>query len=524
MFSIGLDYGSDSARAVIVDTKNGQVVGTAVAAYPRWAEGKYCEPTAQQFRQHPQDYIDVLIETVSNALKQAPAGAAEQICGIGIDTTGSTPVAVTEDGTPLGLTPAFTENPNALFVLWKDHTAHAESDRINELAHNGTYTDYTAYSGGIHSPEWFWAKAAHILNTDSAVREATFSFVEHCDWLPAVLCGNTNPLTIKLSRCTSGHKALWHSDWDGAPSDAFLTDVCPHLAGMRNRMSQETHTSDTPAGTLCETWAQQLGLPIGIPVCVGMLDAHMGAVGASAQAGSWCKVIGTSTCDMVVAEGQPDIIPGICGQVDGSIIPDAVGLEAGQAAFGDIFAWFQTLLSWGCSDRERQSALLGKLSQAAEKLPIGAHGVAAVDWFNGRRSPDVDPSARGALSGLQLGSDAPAVFRALVESAAFGSRAIQERFAAHGVHSNRIIALGGIAQKSPFIMQILADVLRCQIAVSDSDQTCALGAAMFAAVASKQQDNLQAAQEQMGAGIAANYYPQEENSQQYDVLYQHYCR
>ncbi len=529
-YVIGLDYGTDSCRAVLVDTNDGTCLATAVHAYQRWARGEFCDPANEQFRQHPLDYIEGLTSVVGEILKAQPEAAA-QIKGIGIDTTGSTPIAVAADGEVLALKPAFADNPNAMFILWKDHTALAESDKINALAHSDGFEDYTRYSGGIHSPEWFWAKAAHILASDSAVAAATDSFIEHGDWLPALLAGINDAKLIKRSRCLAGHKAMWHADWNGYPSDAFLTALEPKLAGMRERMDQTTYTMEQQAGTLCAEWAEKLGLPTGIAIAVGALDAHIGAVGANIKPGMWCKVMGTSTCDMVVskyADIGDTIIPGICGQVDGSILSGAIGLEAGQAAFGDVYAWFKSLLLWPIkamgveTSEEHYENLLVALGKEAACIPIGADGVTALDWFNGRRTPDVNPNVKAAISGIKLGTDAPRLYRALVEATIFGSKSIYDRMAAHGVNVKRIVALGGIAQKSAFVMQCMADVLDCEIVVSASEQTCALGAAMYASVAAGLCDTIDQAGNKLDAGICATYTPNPANKAAYAAAYAKY--
>lgn len=527
-YVLGLDYGTDSCRAVLVDTDTGACDATAVHAYQRWARGAYCDPSVEQFRQHPLDYIEGLEAVVAAVLQTCPDA---EIKGIGIDCTGSTPIAVDADGQALALRAEFSDNPNAMFILWKDHTAIAASDKINELAHGGQFPDYTQYSGGIHSPEWFWAKAAHILATDDAVAAACDTFIEHGDWLPALLAGISNPKQVKRSRCLAGHKAMWHAQWNGFPANDFLCAVEPKLNGMVERFDQQTYTMDQVAGHLSPEWAQRLSLPVGIPIAVGALDAHIGAVGANIKPGMWCKVMGTSTCDMVVNSYEAlgdTIIPGICGQVDGSIIPGAIGLEAGQSAFGDIYAWFKNLLSWPLQFVDDKEAvadkILAALNTEAAQIPIGADGVTALDWHNGRRTPDVNPHVKGALSGLKLGSDAPRLFRALVEATVFGSKAIYDRMQEHGVRVERIVALGGIAQKSSFIMQCMADVLDIEIVVSASDQTCALGAAMYAAVVAGIFPDIDAAGNALDAGTCAHYLPNAQHQPAYAEAYLRYQR
>ncbi len=388
-YTIGVDYGSDSVRSLIVNVETGEEVSGAVFNYPRWQKGLYCNAPKNQFRQHPLDYLEGLEYTIVEALKQAPEGVAGNVAGISVDTTGSTPVAVDEKGTPLSLTPGFEENPNAMFVLWKDHTAVKEAEEINQLSKKWDI-DFTKYEGGIYSSEWFWAKLLHIIREDPAVLRAASSWVEHCDWIPAVLTGNTNPKTLKRSRCAAGHKAMWHKAFGGLPSEEFLVELDPLLSGLRSRLYKETYTCDISAGNLTTEWAKKLGLSTDVVVGVGAFDAHLGALGAEIKPYYLSKVMGTSTCDMLVApmeEVGDKLVNGICGQVDGSIVPGLIGLEAGQSAFGDIYAWFKKVVLWpvenilkettlvDAATREKlvdeiSSKVIGELSKAAADIPI----------------------------------------------------------------------------------------------------------------------------------------------------------
>jgi L-ribulokinase len=547
-YVIGIDFGTDSIRSLIVNAENGEETATAVHPFTRWKEGRYCDPAKNRFRQHPLDHLEGLEKTIKESLRQTPKGTAESIRGISVDTTGSTPGPVTRDGASLGLVPGFEDNPNALFVLWKDHTSVAEAEEINHLAHTWGGTDFTMYEGGIYSSEWFWAKMLHVLREDKRVRDAAFSWVEHCDWITGILTGNTDPLSMRRSRCAAGHKAMWHESFGGLPSQEFLTRLDPLLSGIRERLYTGTFTSDVRAGTLCAEWSKRLGLPEGIPVGVGAFDAHMGAVGGAIRPYVLSKVIGTSTCDMLVApmeEMGDKLVRGICGQVDGSIIPGMLGMEAGQSAFGDIYAWFRDVLAWPLRSTDRFQTCLypegnGKhdggmiekavdriipgLSAEAEKLPLDRAGIVALDWMNGRRTPDANQLLKGAITGLNLGSSAPAIFRALVESTAFGSKTIVERFESEGVPIKEVIALGGVARKSPFVMQVLADVLNRDIKVAQSEQTCALGAAMFAATVGGIYGRVEDAIEKMQSGFEQEYRPDRNRAEQYKVLYEKYAR
>ena len=530
-FTIGIDFGTDSVRALVVDTQTGETVGNAVHYYERWKKGLYCNSSSQQFRQHPLDYLEGLEEAVKGAIKGLSDKIKQNIVGISVDTTGSTPVAVDENGTPLALLPEFAENPNGMFILWKDHTANSEAEEINNLAHAWDI-DFTKYVGGVYSSEWFWAKILRAIRVDENIRTSAFSWVEHCDWVSAVLTGNMNPLTIKRSRCAAGHKALWHEEFEGLPSEEFLTKLDPLLSGLRARLFRNTYTSDEPMGTISKEWASKLGLTENVIIGVGAFDAHMGAVGAEIEPYTFVRVMGTSTCDMLLApidEIGHLLIKGICGQVNGSIIPNMLGMEAGQSAYGDYYAWFQRIISEpvrvilgdNIAD-ELSEKLIPYLSEEALQLPITENDIVATDWINGRRTPDANHTLKAAFMGLDLGTDAVKIFKMIVEATAFGSRAIVDRFIQEGVPIKQVIAIGGVAKKSPFVMQTLSDVLNMPIKVASSDQACALGAAMNASVAAGIHANLFDAQKAMGSGFDANYSPRPEAVEVYKKLYEKY--
>jgi len=542
-YALGVDYGSDSVRVLLVDTATGEEVETHVVEYPRWSEGLYCNPAADQFRQHPLDYLESLQEAMSVLWRHAPENAGERVVGISFDTTGSTPVAVDRNGTALALKPEFAENPNAMFVLWKDHTAVREAQEITAAAERAG-ENYIRYEGGIYSSEWFWAKVLHVLRKDTQVAEAAYAWVEHCDWMPAVLTGTMHPDTFRMGRCAAGHKMMWHESWGGLPPNEFLAGIDPLLDGLRDRLPSETFTSDQSVGPLTAEWAAKLGLPEGIPVGFGAFDCHMGAVAANVDSGVLTKVMGTSTCDITVAsyDEMGDLcVRGICGQVDGSVIPGMVGLEAGQSAFGDLYAWFTRLVNWpvkavlehsGAIDentrkllaKEIESKTIENLSAAAVRLAPGQSGITALDWVNGRRTPDADQTVTGAITGLKMGSDAPAVFRSLVEATAFGARAIIERFRDEGVRVDSVVAIGGISKKSDFVMQVCADVWNCKIDILESDQSCALGAAIFAATIGGAHPNVASAQKAMGSSPYKTYHPDRETAAVYEKLYRDYRR
>ncbi len=524
---IGLDFGTDSVRAVVVNALNGNEISSSAHFYPRWKEGKFCDPSKNQYRQHPQDYLDAMIKVVKESLADAPDGTADSVVGISFDTTGSTPVLVDEEGTPLSLKPEFKDNPNAMFILWKDHTAIKEADEINELAHKWE-VDYTKYEGGIYSSEWVWAKVLHVLREDKEVREASYSWIEHCDWMPAILTGSTKPEEVIRSRCAAGHKAMWHEDFDGLPSEEFLTTLDLLLKSYRQRLFTQTYTADQKVGGLTQEWAEILGLKPGIAMGTGAFDAHIGAVGGGIKPYSLVRIMGTSTCDIIITpleEMQGKLVRGICGQVDGSVVPGMMGLEAGQSAFGDVYAWFRDFLAWMLGenpDEKMLSYIIPQLTKQAEKLPDDDTIPLATDWFNGRRTPDADQTVKASISGLNLGTTAPMLFKALVEATAFGSRAIAERFEDEGVNVKEVIAIGGVAKKSPFVMQTLADVMNVEIKVATTDQSCAHGAAMFAATVGGVYDKVEDAMDAMGQGYDTTYTPNKDRVRYYNIKYRKY--
>lgn len=536
IYVIGLDYGSDSVRAVLVDTENGSTISTRVHWYKRWKNGEFCDPANSQFRQHVLDHIEGLESTIKGVMQDSGV-PPENVKGICIDTTGSSPVPVDREGTALCLHPKFASNPNAMMVLWKDHTAIKEAEEINLLAGSWGGIDYTRYEGGIYSSEWFWAKILHVIREDDVVKEAAYSWVEHCDLMTHILIGGSDINDLKRSRCAAGHKAMWHESWGGLPADEFLEKLDPHLVKVSSNLYRDTYTSDEVAGTLSNEWADRLGLSSETIVAVGTFDAHAGAVGAEVEEFTLVRVMGTSTCDIIVS---PDnvindrTVEGICGQVDGSVIPGMIGLEAGQSAFGDALAWFRDVLAWPLdnlltevSDEEKEelkNEIIGKLSAQAEKVPMSTSMPVALDWINGRRTPDANQALKAAIMNLDLGTGAPEIFRSLVEAICFGSRKIVERFVEQGVEIHTVVGIGGVAKKSGFIMQTLADVLNMPIKVATSEQAPALGAAMYAATAAGIYDNVVEASKKMGNGFDKTYQPIENNVQLYDHLYATYSQ
>lgn len=531
-YVIGVDYGTDSVRSVLLDAADGKEISSSVFQYPRWSKGLYCNPSDNQFRQHPLDYVEGLETTIKDCIEKAGTDIASKVKAISIDTTGSTPVAVDKTGTPLAMLPGFEKNPNAMFVLWKDHTSTGEAAEINEHAKKYP-TNYLQFVGGIYSSEWFWAKLLHIVRVDEAVRNACYSWVEHCDWIPFLLTGESDVRAMKRSVCAAGHKALWAKEFDGLPPNSFFKELDSLLDCFTSRLFTETYTADQRAGNLSEEWAARLGLSTEVVIGVGAFDAHMGAVGGQIEPYYLSKVMGTSTCDMLVVPNNDiddKLIKGICGQVPGSVIPGMIGLEAGQSAFGDIYAWFKKLISWPIDQfisdeslkQQISDNLVKKLSEEAATLPLNESDELAIDWFNGRRTPDANQLLKGAIIDLNLATDSPRFFKSLVEATCFGAKAIVDRFIAEGLPIKGLIGLGGVAKRSPYIMQTMADVMNMPIRIHKSEQTCAAGAAMFAATAAGIYPNVQKAMEAMGQGFDVTYYPDQLRVEIYRKRYEQY--
>ncbi len=521
-FAIGVDFGTNSVRTVIVDISDGSETASCVYNYPSGQAGVLLDPKDPNLaRQNPADYIQGIYKSVGGAVRAARGKRGfrpEAVVGIGVDTTGSTPIPVDRQGMPLALQPQFKKNLAAHAWLWKDHTSFAEAAEITQLAQR-TGVAYLAKCGGVYSSEWFWSKILHCKRTAPKVFEAAYAWVELADFIPAFLTGNLDPDTLPRGICAAGHKAMYNEQWGGLPSEEFLAQLDPELVRVRRRYATPALTADKVAGRLREDIARRLGLPPGIPVAVGAFDAHMGAVGAGIKPGTLVKIIGTSTCDMMVAplhQPLPDI-PGLCGIVPGSILPDMYGLEAGQSAVGDIFNWFVTYLA-----PEKYTAKAdphAALSREAAALRPGQSGLLALDWNNGNRTILVDPLLVGLLIGQTLHTTAAEVYRALIEATAFGALTIINRFEQYGVKVTEVINCGGIAEKNPLVMQIYADVCNRPMKISRSPQTCALGAAIFGAVAGGAYANVQQAQRKMTGVKRTVYRPNRRAAAVYAELY-----
>ncbi|NGF56730.1 ribulokinase [Parapedobacter sp. SGR-10] len=531
---IGMDFGTDSARGILVNPYTGEILSKSISYFKRWAQGLYCDPSKDQYRQHPLDYMEAIDEVFAGLFQSIDPDLIKDVVAIGTNTTGSTPVAIDEHCQPLALLDGFKDNPNAMFILWKDHSAIQEADEINALAKRWPI-DYTLYSGGIYSSEWFWSKILYTNRRDAQIKERAFTWVEQSDWIPTYLTGTQKPADIKRNRCAAGHKAMWNENHGGLPSSEFLCSLDPSFYHLVNRFYTTTYTSDEVFGKISPYFVEKYGFHPETIITVGAIDAHHGAVGSGSAPYALVKVIGTSTCDMlVVPQGDnPPLVEGICGQVDGSIDPGMIGFEAGQSAFGDIYNWFRKfllkpvhgILGERLTMEQKQlleEEVFGYLTKEASALPVTEEDMVFTDYYNGRRTPDADFTKEAAAYGFTLATQAGHVFKALVESTAFGSRAIIDRFREFNIPIKTVIATGGIPNKSPYVVQVLADVLGCAIQVVDSDQTCALGSAIFAAVVGGAYRNIEDAKTVMAAQVAHTYEPDRTKQRIYDILYKRY--
>ena len=529
-YAIGLDFGTNSCRSLIVDISNGNELSTHVFNYPSGESGVILDSRDPNLaRQNPADYIQGIEVTIKEAIKKAKASdknfSPDKIIGIGVDTTGSSPMPVDTEGTPLCFLDKFKDNPSAMVWLWKDHTSHQEAQQITELAAK-EHPDYLAKIGGIYSSEWFWSKILHCSKENKDVFDLAYSFVEICDWIPAILVADTKPDNLKRSICAAGHKAMYNNQWGGLPEAKFLEKLSPGLAELRDRITNKAYSAEERVGYLSKKWADTLGLSTKVSVAVGAFDAHMGAVGAGVKTGTLVKILGTSTCDVMVSPNTKKLanIPGVCGIVNGSVMDGYFGIEAGQSAVGDIFLWFMNNLvseKYGKTQDEKFT----NLGKAAEELKPGETGLLALDWNNGNRTILVDVRLTGLLLGQTLHTQPHEIYRALIEATAFGALAIIDRIEENAVKINDVVNCGGLAIKSPLIMQIYADITGRPMKISKSEQTPALGAAIFGAVSSGKEvsgfDDVLQAQEVM-TGISKTYEPNEQNHLIYKKLYKIY--
>lgn len=519
-YGLGLDFGTNSVRALLADVRDGREVATAVADYPSGQAGVILDKKDPAVaRQHPGDYAVALTKCVKAALRQAAklrGFKPERIVGIGVDTTASTPLPIDAHCQPLALRAPFRTNPQACAWLWKDHSSYAEAQEITELAQLER-PEYVARCGGTYSSEWFWSKALHCLRVAPRVFRAAASWVELCDYIPALLTGCTDVAKLRRSICAAGHKAMFHRSY-GLPAADFLMRLHPELARLRGRLYEEAYTADQVAGGLSSAWARKLGLVAGTPVAVGAIDAHLGAVGAGIKPGTLVKILGTSSCDMLVTPTSTKLadIPGVCGIVAGSILPGHYGIEAGQPAVGDLFNWWVGNFDGRPDAHER-------LTAAAQRLQPGESGLLALDWNNGNRSVLVDVRLTGLLVGQTLHTTPAEVYRTLLEATAFGARVIMARLEEFGARVRDVVTCGGIAEKNALLMQIYADVTGRPIKISRSAQTCALGAAICGTVAGGTKrgghGSMAAAQKAMCGLKRTVYKPRRAAARVYDELF-----
>lgn len=538
-YVIGIDFGSDSVRAILVDVQSAKTLQTAVEEYPRWKEEKYCAPEISQYRQHPLDYLECLEAVIKTLLKKIP-DSFQKVVGIAVDTTGSTVCPVDTYGVPLALKKPFAENPEAMFQLWKDHTAVEEARELNTVLSEGK-VDFTKYQGE-YSAEWFWAKILRTVRYNADIRREAYSWVEHVDWITGVLIGCTKPDSFVRCSCAAGHKALWNSKFGGLPDEEVLAMADPYLGEICRRYGKTLKSAGEKAGTLCRKWAKKLGLSENTAIGVGSFDAHAGAVGVGIREKIMVKAVGTSTVDLMITKRNKVFDRNskfYCGLAENSIIPGFMGVETGQSAFGDTYAWLKRILLWSVETlvaadqttdidtlehiRSRLSEkLLRELEKQAETLPENA--LVALDWFNGRRYPHLNENAKGAIAGVTLSTTPPGLYRVLVQATVFGSRRIYDSLREMGIEIEQLICVGGIAQKSPYVMQMMADVLNIPLMVSRENQSCARGAAIYAAVASGEYKDITAAQKVFCESYRPSYYPREEVHRRLEKKYEEYCR
>jgi L-ribulokinase len=529
-FSLGIDFGTNSVRVLIADCSNGAETAVSTVDYPSGEQGILLDPADHNLaRQNPRDYFFALQTAVRLALTQAqtnPNFSAEKIIGIGVDTTGSSPLPVDSSNRPLALQPKWQNNLSAQCWLWKDHTSYREAEEITKLAAE-LRPEYIAKCGNTYSSEWFWSKIWHCINVDPEVFAAAYSWIELCDFIPSVLAGVTDPLKVRRGVCAAGHKAMYCDErgaWGGLPDKQFLSMLDPRLGLLRDRLYDKAYDAAESAGELCKEWAEKLGLPQGIPIAIGELDVHYGAIGSGVDEGVLVKAIGTSTCDCAVMSAEKPVpqIDGICGIVNGAILPGYYGVEAGQSAVGDILKWFVEVVCQG------NAQMHADLSQEVAWQRPGRSGLVALDWNNGNRTILVDPLLTGVILGQTLHTTRAEIYRALIEATAFGARTIIERIKAFGVPVERIVCCGGIAEKNPFFMQIYADVIGCEFYLAESSQACALGAAISASVlagkAKGGHATFKEAQKAMTSLKSTVYKPNAENKKAYDKLFAIYSQ
>lgn len=535
-YVIGVDFGSDSVRAMVVETQSGKEISTAVSNYRRWSEGKYCNPSVSQFRQHPLDYLESLEYVLKNVVKECPE--PDKIRAIGVDTTASTPALCDKYNTPLALLPGLEENPNAMFVLWKDHTGQQEANLFNQTVKNSD-VNYLLHCGSHCSAEYFWPKALHTLKSSVEISSKAEGAIECCDWITAVLTGHHDLPTMAMSHCAANIKKQFSPRWNGFPPKEFFDKLDTELYKLVENQPTQSTDIDKPAGTLCKEWAEKTGLSTDTIVCTGIIDSYSGAIGGGVRDGSVVLNLGTSQCQMAVRERcglTGKTIDGIFGEADDTIIPGYEGLEAGISAFGDLYAWFKRIVAWPLrklaaetSDESLKSALakaedniLADLSEEALKLNITLDSPLATDYINGRRTPKPQNDLSGAIMGLRISTSAPEMFYAFAEASAFATKAVLDLYINNGVNVKQLIAIGGIAVKSPLVTQLISDLTQLPVEVSASGNNCALGAAIAASVAAGIYPSMENAQDAMCPPISKTYYPNPEKAELLGARYIRY--
>jgi L-ribulokinase len=534
-YVIGIDFGTDSARAILVDVSDGREMASCTSYYKRWAKGLYCDTTIDRYRQHPLDYIESLEEVLTGVLSECPDKG--KVKAIAIDSTGSSPCLADADLKPLSLYPEFSEDPDAMFVLWKDHTSEKEAARIIDLCTSGEFPNYICHTGNTYSAECFWCKVAHVLHSSDVLREKAVTVIEECDFIPALLTGCKDVAELKTSRGVSGEKWLWAKEWGGFPPREFFEALDPVLLPMLDHMPDPHYYCEEAAGHLCEEWADKLGLSTDVVIGVGNIDSYSGAVGGGVAYKKMVMNMGTSACYIAVVPTEVmagRLIDGVFGQVDGMILPGHDGFEVGLSSFGDAFAWLRRLLSWPIEQllpedadpglkKKMTERILPALTAEAEKLPLRLEAPLATDYFNGRRNPVLNTSITASLTRLKIHTSAPELFYAIVESTAFATKAILDHMDSRNVAIDELVAVGGVAQKSPFVMQLMADVVQREISVSATKNAGAMGAAIHAAVASGLYPNVRAAQEAMCPPVISTYRPTSDKTR-IDLLMKRYER
>jgi L-ribulokinase len=531
-YVIGLDFGTNSCRSLLVDAGSGRELASHVFPYPSGTDGVILDSSDPSLaRQNPADYLLGIEATIRGAIQKAEAADPEfspdAVIGIGVDTTGSSPMPVDVQGQALCFQERFKDNPSAMVWLWKDHTSFREAAQITQLA-SELRPNYLSRIGGTYSSEWWWSKILSCKKNSETVFDAAYSWVEICDWIPAVLTGDCSPGTWKRSICAAGHKAMFSPSWHGLPDREFLDTLSPGLGSLREKLYDRAYTADCRAGTLSAAWAQKLGLSPSVAIAVGAFDAHMGAVGAGISPGTLVKIIGTSTCDIMIHPSNEPLrdIPGVCGIVDGSVVPGYYGIEAGQSGVGDIFLWFVNTLvpkRYGKTQDEQ----FASLEAAAAALHPGESGLLVLDWNNGNRTILVDVRLTGLLIGQTLHTQPHEIYRALLEATGFGALRIIDRIEEYGVPVREVVNCGGLAAKNALLMQIYADITGRPMKISRSEQTPALGAAIFAAVAAGEGAGgypLVAAAQKSMVGTGSEYRPIQINHEVYRRLYALYCQ